>query len=79
MGCHSGERLGDPMDLKPGDVLELKKAHPCGKKQWLVLRTGGDLHIRCVGCGHELTVPQLKIEKNIRRVIKNSSTELSGN
>ena len=67
------------MEIKPGDVLELKKAHPCGKKQWLVLRTGADLKIRCVGCGHELMIPRFKIEKNIRRIITNSPTDLSGN
>ena len=35
------------MDIQPGDVLEMKKEHPCGEKRWLVLRTGMDFRLRC--------------------------------
>ena len=51
-----------------GDTLELKKAHPCGEKRWKVLRTGADFRLKCQGCGHELMIPRLKAEKNIRAV-----------
>ena len=40
------------MDIRVGDTLVMKKAHPCGEKRWLVLRTGADFRIRCLGCGH---------------------------
>ena len=68
------------MDIQLGDILEMKKAHPCGEKKWLVLRTGADFRLRCLGCGHEIMVPRLKAEKNIRNVIRDeiSSTEFSG-
>ena len=68
------------MDIHLGDILEMKKAHPCGQKQWLVLRTGADFRLRCLGCRHELMIPRFKAEKNIRKVIRqeNSSTETSG-
>lgn len=56
------------MDIQVGDILMMKKAHPCGGKQWLCLRTGADLRIRCMGCGHELMTPRFKIEKNVRSV-----------
>ena len=56
------------MDIRLGDVLTMKKAHPCGGKQWLVLRTGADFRLRCLGCGHEVMVQRLKAEKNIRSV-----------
>lgn len=59
---------GDCMEIKVSDVLTMKKAHPCGEKRWLVLRTGADLRIRCIGCGHELMTPRFKIEKNIRSI-----------
>lgn len=64
------------MNVQLGDVLVMKKAHPCGEKQWLVLRTGADFRLRCLGCGHEIMVPRFKAEKNIRNIIpaKNSST-----
>ena len=51
-----------------GDLLEMKKPHPCGSDEFDVLRIGSDLRIRCRGCGHDVTVPRLKIEKNIREV-----------
>ena len=56
------------MDIQLGDVLTMKKAHPCGEKQWLVLRTGADLRLRCMGCGHEVMVQRGKAEKNIRSI-----------
>ena len=56
------------MDIRLNDVLVMKKAHPCGEKRWLVLRTGADFRLRCQGCGHELMIPRHKAEKNIRSV-----------
>ena len=56
------------MDVRVGDVLELKKAHPCGSKQWLVLRVGMDFRLRCQGCGHELMTPRSKVEKAIKKI-----------
>ena len=58
------------MDIHVGDVLELKKEHPCGTKQWLVLRSGMDFRLRCTGCGHELMLPRSKAEKNIRQILR---------
>jgi hypothetical protein len=63
------------MDIQLGDILEMKKAHPCGEKKWLVLRTGADFRLKCMRCGHEVMTPRFKAEKNIRQVHKkNSST-----
>ncbi len=56
------------MDIQLNDILVMKKAHPCGQKRWLVLRTGADFRLRCLGCGHELMTPRQKVEKNIRCV-----------
>ena len=56
------------MDVRVGDVLEMKKPYPCGSKSFLVLRSGMDFRLRCTGCGHEMMVPRVKIEKNIRRI-----------
>ena len=58
------------MDVRVGDMLEMKKAHPCGSKQWKVLRIGMDFRLSCQGCGHELMIPRFKIEKNIRKIIR---------
>lgn len=68
------------MDIRLNDVLVMKKAHPCGEKRWLVLRTGADFRLRCMGCSHEIMVPRFKAEKNVRSIerTENSSTESSG-
>ena len=58
------------MDIHVGDVLELKKEHPCGSQEWLVLRVGMDFKLRCEGCGHELMLPRSKAEKSIKRVLR---------
>ena len=56
------------MDVQVGDVLELKKQHPCGSREWLVLRVGMDFRLRCTGCGHELMLPRSKAEKSIKKI-----------
>ncbi len=56
------------MDINIGDILTLKKAHPCGSHDWEVLRTGIDFRIKCMGCGHMVMIPRVKIEKNIKKV-----------
>ncbi len=68
------------MDVRVGDVLVMKKAHPCGEKRWQVLRTGADFRLRCLGCSHEIMVPRFKAEKNIRQITReeNISTASSG-
>lgn len=67
------------MDIRVGDKLRMKKPHPCGSKDWLVLRIGADFRLRCLGCGHEVMVERFKIEKNIREVVReNLSTDNSG-
>lgn len=58
------------MDVQVQDVLVMKKAHPCGEKQWLVLRSGMDFRLRCLGCGHELLIARSKAEKNIRQILR---------
>ena len=68
------------MDIRLGDILVMKKPHPCGEKRWLVLRTGADFRLRCQGCGHEVMVTRQKAEKNIRSVerTEKGSTQSGG-
>ena len=58
------------MDVRVGDALEMKKAHPCGSKTWLVLRVGMDFKLKCQGCGHEVMLPRSKAEKNIKKLLR---------
>lgn len=68
------------MDIRLGDILVMKKAHPCGEKRWRVLRTGADFRLKCLGCGREIMVARFKAEKNVRSVVRqeNQSTASSG-
>lgn len=63
---------GGFMDIRVGDVLLMKKNHPCGSQRFQVLRIGMDFRIRCMGCGREVMVPRAKCEKNIKSVIRES-------
>ena len=63
------------MDIKIGDILEMKKAHPCGGRRWAVLRVGMDFRMRCETCGRELMLPRAKAEKGIKRIISSESAD----
>ncbi|MCC8192577.1 MAG: DUF951 domain-containing protein [Ruminococcus sp.] len=56
------------MDVRAGDILVMKKKHPCGENKMLVLRSGMDFKLRCVGCGREFMIPRAKAEKNIKNI-----------
>ena len=62
------------MDLKLHQLVELKKAHPCGSRNWEVLRVGMDVKLRCQGCGHEVMAPRRQIEKSIKRILSEEET-----
>ena len=57
-------------EIKVGDVLTLKKNHPCSpsSKTFEVLRVGSDIRIKCTVCGHDMTIPREKIESSIRAI-----------
>ena len=63
------------MDIQVGDILTMKKPHPCGSKDWQVLRVGADFKLRCLGCGREVMGPRWKFEKQIRRIERPEGTE----
>jgi len=56
-------------NFRVGDVVELKKKHPCGSYRWEILRTGADFRLRCLGCGHLVLMPRSKFEKRVKRNI----------
>ncbi len=56
--------------IEVGDVLTMKKQHPCGGKTFRVLRVGSDIRILCETCGHDVTVARVKLEKNIKKIEK---------
>jgi hypothetical protein len=61
-----------PKQFNLGDVVETKKEHPCGSKQWQVIRVGADFKIRCLGCSRIVMLPRPKFEKSVKKVIKSA-------
>ena len=53
-----------------GDIVKLKKPHPCGSSEWEILRVGADFRLKCMGCGHMVMVPRKPVEKNDRGLTK---------
>ena len=58
------------MDVRVGDILHMKKPHPCGSLEWRVLRSGMDFRLKCQGCGHEVLIARAKAEKGIKEIIR---------
>lgn len=63
------------MDVRPADILVMKKSHPCGGNEMYVIRSGMDFKLRCVKCGREFMVPRNKIEKRIRQIRRDDIKE----
>lgn len=58
------------MDINTGDLLEMKKSHPCGGFNMMVLRVGADFRLKCEKCGHIYMIPRAKCEKKIKNIIR---------
>lgn len=58
------------MDFQVGQVIRLKKQHPCGTNQWEILRVGMDFKLKCMGCNHEVMVTRKLVEKNFKGFIE---------
>ena len=56
------------MDINVGDILKLKKPHPCGSQEWEVFRVGADFRLKCTGCGHQIMIARRLVEKNIKEI-----------
>ncbi|HAS05101.1 MAG TPA: DUF951 domain-containing protein [Dehalococcoidia bacterium] len=57
------------MEITPGDIVQLKKKHPCGSDRWQVVRTGADIGIICLGCRHKVILDRSSFEKRVKAVI----------
>lgn len=54
------------MDFSVGDVIKMKKPHPCGENRWEIRRVGMDFRLKCLGCEHQVMLPRKQVEKNFR-------------
>lgn len=53
-----------------GNVVEMKKGHPCGKNEWEVIRLGADIKVKCLGCNRIVMIPRVKFEKSVKKILK---------
>ncbi|WP_308636975.1 DUF951 domain-containing protein [Paenibacillus silvisoli] len=58
-----------------GDVVQMKKQHPCGTNEMEIIRMGMDIRIKCVGCKHSVLIPRAKFEKNMKKVLRSKAGE----
>ncbi len=64
--------------LHPGDRIQLKKPHPCGKELFVILRVGSEVRIKCETCGRDMTVDRIKLEKSIRKILTEHQEQKGG-
>lgn len=57
-------------EFELGDIVEMKKQHPCGTNRWEIIRTGADIKIKCVSCGRIIMIPRVKFEKSLKQVLE---------
>ena len=63
------------MDFQVGQMIKMKKPHPCGGNEWKILRVGMDFRIQCVKCGRDVMVPRKLVEKNFRGFLESSADQ----
>ena len=57
-----------------GDIIEMKKEHPCHKsKEWELIRMGADIRVKCLGCGSSVLMPRSKFEKRLKRIVRKAN------
>jgi hypothetical protein len=66
-----------PKQFQLGDVVQMKKGHPCGANEWEVIRMGMDIRMKCVKCGRSVLLPRRDFERNLRKVLR-SNPEFRG-
>lgn len=59
------------MNLEIGQVIKMKKQHPCGENAWEIIRVGADFRLRCTGCSHQVMLARKLVEKNFRGFVEN--------
>lgn len=61
------------IDFRVGDIIRLKKPHPCGGYEWEIIRLGADLRLKCLTCGHCVMLPRSEVERRLKKILTSSS------
>lgn len=65
-------------DIKLGDIVVLKKGHPCGANKWEIVRFGADCKIKCLGCGRIVMIDRPTLKKRIKKILEAPSEKTTG-
>lgn len=65
----------EPKVFNLGDVVQMKKPHPCGTNEMEVIRLGMDIRVKCTGCKHSVLIPRVKFEKRVKKVLRSGAGE----
>ena len=60
----------EKLEYEVGDIVRLKKQHPCGSSEWEILRVGADFRLKCDGCGHQIMIERKLVENNSKEIRK---------
>lgn len=66
--------MPEPMALAVGDVVQMRKQHPCGGDTWRIVRIGADIGIRCLTCDRKVLLPRAECERRIKRIVSRAPT-----
>ena len=66
--------MKDKLTYAVGDIVRMKKAHPCGSYEWEITRTGMDFGLKCRGCGRFVMIPRPKFEKAVKGILESAQT-----
>jgi hypothetical protein len=62
--------MAPPLELRLGDLLRLRREHPCGSREWSVVRLGADIGLVCAGCGHRILMDRLDVERRVVELVE---------
>lgn len=62
-------------DLQMNDVLRLRKPHPCGNTDWVVVRLGADIGLKCLGCGRRLLLPRREVSRRMKGYVRKGGAD----
>lgn len=67
--------MAEPLQLNVGDVVQMRKQHPCGGDTWRIVRIGADIGIRCLTCDRKVLLPRAECERRIKRFVSRAVSE----
>lgn len=68
----------EPKVFNLGDIVQMKKPHPCGTNEMEIIRLGMDIRVKCTGCKHSVLIPRVKFEKRVKKLLRSGAEEAGG-